>query len=120
MVGPFRNGEDVRRDFISPLSSIEVDGSHCVDGVALIRIHSNTEQAGVRIDEFLVVSPAEIEEDGRIIEIGQVGHILTTVELGGIHLSYKVLLVFLGLLCFEDLDLDLSSSCFLYEPLSEL
>ena len=47
MVGPFCNGEDVRRDFISPLSSIEVNSSHGVDGVALVGIHSNTEQAGV-------------------------------------------------------------------------
>ena len=40
------------------------------------------------IDEPLDVSLLEVEEDRRVVEVGQVGHVLATVVLGRVHLGY--------------------------------
>ena len=41
---------------------------------------------GTYIDESLYVSLLEVEEDGRVVEVGQVGHVLAAVILRRVHL----------------------------------
>jgi hypothetical protein len=38
------------------------------------------------IDEPLHVSLLEVEEDGGVVEVGQIGHVLTAVVLRGVNL----------------------------------
>lgn len=47
------------------------------------------------IDQLCLVSGLEIVQDGRIVQKGQVGHVLALLVLGWIHLSDLVLLEFL-------------------------
>ena len=50
MVGSLSDGEDVGRDFIPPLSTIEIDGPHGVDWEPFVRIDGDTEQSGVGLN----------------------------------------------------------------------
>lgn len=47
LVGTLSNGENVGRDFIPPLASVDSHGTERVNGVTLVRVDSDTEQAGV-------------------------------------------------------------------------
>ena len=75
------------------------------------------------IDEPLDVSLLEVEEDRRVVEVGQVGHVLATVVLRRVHLGDQLLLVLLHLSSgrsLDDLHLDLVASGLLDHTLSEL
>ena len=87
VIGTLSNGKDVRGDLVPPLTAVETDGPHGVDGEPLVGVHSDTEEAGVGVDEPLHVTTLQIEEDGGVIEIGEVRHVLTAVILGRIHLT---------------------------------
>ena len=45
------NGIDMRRDFMSLLSSIELYNLLCVDRVESVRVDHNTKQSGVSLEE---------------------------------------------------------------------
>ena len=87
MVGTLSDGEDMRGNLIPPLSTVETDGPHGVDGEPLVGVDSDTEETGVGVDQSLDVTLLQIEEDGGVIEIGEVRHVLTAVILGRIHLT---------------------------------
>ena len=87
MVRPLSNGEDVGWNFIPPLATVDTDSPHGVDGEPLVRVHGDTEEAGVGVDEPLNVTLLQIEEDGGVIQIGEVRHVLTAVVLGRVHLA---------------------------------
>ena len=102
---------------------IESIAHHGVDGEPLVRVHSDTEEAGVGVDQPLDVPLVQVEQDGRIVEVGQVGHILATVILGGVDLGDQLLLVLLGLSgsgSLDDLHLDLVAIGLFDQPLGEL
>jgi len=120
MVSSFSDGEDVGWDFITPLSSVKIDSPHGVDGEPLVWIDSDTEQPGVSINEPLHVSLVQVEQYGCIVKIGEIGHVLTAIILGGIDLSDQILLELLDLLAGVDQDLDLPPSSLLDETLCEL
>ena len=61
----------------------------------LVGVDGDTEEAGVGVDQLVDISDLQIPENGGIIEIGQVGHILAAVKLGGVDLTHLVLLVHL-------------------------
>ena len=63
------------------------DSPHGVDWEPLVGVDSNTEEARVGVDQSLNIALLQIEEDRRIIEIGQAGHVLTAVILGRIDLN---------------------------------
>ena len=69
------------RDLIPPLASVHVDGPHGVDWESLVRIDCDTEEAGVGVDQPLDVPLVQDEEDGGVVEVGQVGHVLAAVVL---------------------------------------
>ena len=97
MVGALSDGEDVGWNLIPPLTTVDADSPHGVDGEPLVGVDGDTEETGVGVDESLDVALLEIKEDGGVIEISQVGHILATVVLGGVDLGDEVLLVLLSL-----------------------
>ena len=104
MVGPVRNSEKMRWDFIPPLTDIDVNHTVGVDGVALVRVDDNTEQARIGlgvaytsyamliciqvtyIDELGNVSGLQIPQNRSLVEIGHVGHIVKLLHLGRVDL----------------------------------
>ena len=44
------------------------------------------------VDKHLDVATAQVVENGGLVEVGQVGHVLVHVELGRVHLLDVVLL----------------------------
>ena len=61
----------------------------------LVGVDGDTEEAGVGVDQLVDISDLQVPEYGGVIEVGQVGHILAAVELGGVDLAHLVLLVHL-------------------------
>ena len=61
----------------------------------LVGVDGDTEEAGVGVDQLVDISDLQVPEDGGVIEVGQVGHILAAIELGGVDLAHLVLLVHL-------------------------
>ena len=59
----------------------------------------------VYIDELGLVSGPEVVQDGGLVEVGQVGHVLALLKLGRVHLLY--LIPFEHLLVVTDANLDL-------------
>ena len=47
MVGPLRDGEDVRGDLVPPLEAVDADGALGVDGEAHVGVDGDTEEARV-------------------------------------------------------------------------
>ena len=86
VVGALSDGKDVGRHLIPPLGAVDTDSPHGVDGEPLVGVHSDTEETGVGVDEPLNVTLLQIEEDGGVIEVGEVRHVLTAVVLGRVHL----------------------------------
>ena len=63
MVRTLSNSENMRRNFISPLSSVNTNCSHGVDGESLVRVDSNTEETGVSVDQSLNIAHLQVEQD---------------------------------------------------------
>ena len=101
----------------------EFTAHHGVDGEPLVRVDGDTEEAGVGVDQPLDVPLVQVEQDGRIVEVGQVGHVLATVILGGVDLGDQLLLVLLGLSgsgSLDDLHLHLVAIGLFDQPLGKL
>ena len=63
VVGTLSNSKDMRRDFISPLSSVNTDCSHGVNGKSLVWVDSNTEEPRVSVDQPLNIAHLQVEQD---------------------------------------------------------
>ena len=87
MIRAFSDGKDVRRNLIPSFASVNANSSHGVDGETFIRIHSNTKETRIGVDETLNISLLQIEQDRGIIEVSQVRHILTAVIFGRVYLA---------------------------------
>ena len=70
------------------------DSPHGVDWEPLVGVDSNTEEAGVGVDQPLDIALLQIEQDRRVIEICQAGHVLAAVILGRIDLNVGILKLF--------------------------
>ena len=123
MIGTLRNGKDMGRHLIPPLGTVDTDSPHGVDGEPLVGVDGNTEEAGVGVDQSLHVSHLQVEQHRGVIEVGQVGHVLTAVVLGRVDLGNQLLLEGVGLAlpgALDDLDLDLGASSLLNHSLAKL
>ena len=58
----------------------------------LVRVDGNTEEAGVGVDQLVLVSDNRIPEDTGVPEVGEVGHVGGAVVDGRVHLANFVLL----------------------------
>ncbi len=45
------------------------------------------------VDELGLVAGLEVVEDGGLVEVGQVGHVLTLLKLGRVHLHHTCYLI---------------------------
>jgi hypothetical protein len=85
-VGSLSDGPQVRRHFILPLTKIQLDNSSSVDGVPFVRIHHNTEETRVGVDEFGNETNFQVPEDRGVIQESQVCHVFTLLKLGRVDL----------------------------------
>ena len=53
MVGSLSNGKNMRLNFIASFGPVDSNSPHGVDGEPFVRVDSNTEEAGVGVDEVL-------------------------------------------------------------------
>ena len=61
---------------VPPLAEIELHGAEGVDGVTLVRVDGDTEEAGVGVDQFILVSDHGVPEDTSVTEESEVSHVL--------------------------------------------
>ena len=87
MIRALCNGKDMWWDFIPPLTTVNTYSSHSVNRESFVGVDSDTEETGVGVDELFNVPLLQIEEDGGVIQIGEVRHVLTAVVLGRVHLA---------------------------------
>ena len=82
----------MRRHLGSTLALVHLDRTTRVDRVSLVRIDGDTEQAGVGVDQLGEVALLQIVQHGRVVQVGQVGHVLTLLVLWRVHLRQQVFL----------------------------
>ena len=87
----------MRRHLITPLALVDLDSAVGVDGVALVWVDHNTEETRVGVDELIHIANLQVVQDGRVVQVCQVGHILAFLVLGWVDLMDLVLLVLLSL-----------------------
>ena len=79
--------KDMRPTLGSSLSDIQLHGAEGVDGKPLVRVDGDTEEAGVGVDQLVLVPDHGVPEDAGITEEGEIGHVLGHVKLGGVDLA---------------------------------
>ena len=92
-IGSFSNSPQVRWNLIPPFAQIHLHHSAGVDWEPLVRVHNNTEQTRVGVDELGLVPGLQVPKDRGIIEKGQVSHVFTLLKLGWIDLANLIRLV---------------------------
>ncbi len=56
MVCALSNGEDVGRDLVPPFAAVQLHRPRRVDGEPLVRVHGDTEEAGVRLYRIIKIN----------------------------------------------------------------
>jgi hypothetical protein len=77
----------MRRDLISPLAQVNLHNALGVNWEALVWVDDNAEETRIGVDEPGLEADLQVVEDRGIIEISQVGHVLTFLELGRVDLA---------------------------------
>ena len=95
--------KDVGPTLGTPFADIELHGAEGVDGEPLVRVDGDTEEAGVGVDQLVLVPDHRVPENAGVPEEGEVSHVLRAVKLGGVDLADR--------LAFEGLDLKHSCVC---------
>ncbi len=60
MVGALSNGKDVWGDLVPPLAAVQLHRPRRVDREPLVRVHGDTEEAGVRLYRIIFVKESNI------------------------------------------------------------
>ena len=87
LISPFCDGEDVWPTLIPPFADVQLHGAESVDGEPLVRVDGDAEEAGVGVDQLVLVPHHRVPENAGVAEEGQVGHVLGAVELGRVDLA---------------------------------
>ena len=58
-----------------------------IDGVPLVGVNDNTEEARVGIDQLGLEADLQVVEDRGVIQVSQVGHVLALLKLGRVDLA---------------------------------
>merc|ERR1712012_213266 len=81
-VGALSDGPQLGRALVPPLAQVDLAHPVGVEGVPLVRVDDNHEQARVGVDQLGLVAGLQVPEDGSVVEVGQVDHVLALLELG--------------------------------------
>merc|ERR1719206_702901 len=87
LVSSLSNGKNMRPALVTPLTNIQLHGAEGVDGVALVRIDSNTEETRVGVDQLVLVPDNRVPQDTGVTQIVEVSHVLGTVVVTRVHLA---------------------------------
>ena len=79
--------KDMRPTLGSSLSDIQLHGAEGVDGKPLVRVDGDTEEAGVGVDQLVLVPHHGVPQHTGVPEVSQVSHVLRTIKLGRVHLT---------------------------------
>ena len=90
LVGGLSHSKNVRPALRSPLSNVDLHGAEGVDGIPLVWVDGDTEEAGVGVDQLVLVPDHRVPENAGITKEGEVCHVLRAVKLGGVDLAYGV------------------------------
>merc|ERR1719454_1634066 len=93
LVRGFSNTKDMWPALGSPLAHVDLHGAEGVDGVPLVGVDGDTEEAGVGVDQLVLVPDNGVPENAGITEEGEIGHVLRAVKFGGVDLADCVRLV---------------------------
>merc|ERR1712073_87014 len=107
LVGALGDGEDVGPALVPPLAHVQLHGAEGVDGEPLVGVDGDTEEAGVGVDQLVLVPDHGVPQDAGVTKVGEVGHVLGAVVLGRVHLVKPSLLE--HLLFPANLDLGLAA-----------
>ena len=66
------------------MAYVELTG---IDGVPLVGVNDNTEEARVGVDELGLEADLQVVEDRGIIQVSQVSHVLALLKLGRVDLA---------------------------------
>ena len=81
LVSSFCNSKDVRPALRSPLSHVDLHGAEGVDGVPLVGVDGDTEEARVGVDQLILVPNDGVPENAGITKEGEIGHVLRAIKL---------------------------------------
>ena len=70
-----------------PLADIHLHGAEGVDGEPLVRVDGDAEEAGVGVDQLVLVPHHGVPQHTGVPEVSQVSHVLRTIKLGRVHLT---------------------------------
>ena len=73
--------KDVGPTLGTPFADIELHGAEGVDGIPLVRVDGDTEEAGVGVDQLVLVPDHRVPENAGITKEGEVSHVLRAVKL---------------------------------------
>ena len=72
--------------FRAPFANVELHGAEGVDGEPLVRVDGDTEEAGVGVDQLVLVPHHGVPQHTGVPEVSQVSHVLRTIKLRRVHL----------------------------------
>merc|ERR1711936_372056 len=78
------DGPQVRGALVPPLAKINLAHPVGVERVTLVGVDNNNEETRVGVDELGLVAGLQVPEDGSVVEVGQVDHVLALLELRGV------------------------------------
>ena len=65
----------------APLAHVDLHGAEGVDGIPLVGVDGDTEEAGVGVDQLVLVPDHRVPENAGITKEGEIGHVLRAVKL---------------------------------------
>merc|ERR1719403_543356 len=81
-VGALSDGPQMGWALVPPLAKVDLAHPVGVKRVALVRVDNHDEETGVGVDQLGLVAGLQVPEDGGVVEVGQVDHVLALLELG--------------------------------------
>merc|ERR1712107_251467 len=81
-VGALSDGPEMGWALVPPLTKVDLAHPVGVKRVTLVRVDDHDEEAGVGVDQLGLVAGLQVPEDGGVVEVGQVDHVLALLELG--------------------------------------
>jgi len=91
-----RDREDVRRHVADLLALVALDNLGGVDRKAQVRVGGDQDGAGERVDgaHFLAgVSQPEVVEDGALVQVAEIDHVVGSFNRGFVHVLDLVVLI---------------------------
>ena len=61
---------------VPPLSNVKLHGAESVDGETLVRVDGDTEEAGIGVDQLVLVPDHGVPEDTSVTEECEIRHVL--------------------------------------------